>query len=195
MCNRLRRPIPSFSTCLVKPPPLRSMRSTRRTRWSGCRRVQAALRGETPISQQTSQAVNGVRMVDRRHPGRGRQLMGEVTREELAAMTDQELLAYERKHHGDPWNAHWDCHQRAELERACTAGWFRESLRSMRGRLGANTRWANADAWERFAAGYRMRQGLQASSSARSTPRASYHHRSEPSGPSMPARRICSGWR
>jgi hypothetical protein len=118
--------------------------------------------------------------------------MGEVTREELAAMTDQELLAYERKHHGDPWNAHWDCHQRAELERACTAGWFRESLRSMRGRLGANTRWANADAWERFAAGYRMRQGLQASSSARSTPRASYHHRSEPSGPSMPARRICA---
>ena len=27
--------------------------------------------------------------------------MGEVTREELAAMTDQELLAYEREHHGD----------------------------------------------------------------------------------------------
>ena len=32
----------------------------------------------------------------------------------------------------------------------------------MRGRLGAYTRWANADAQERFAAGYRMRQGLQA---------------------------------
>jgi hypothetical protein len=29
-------------------------------------------------------------------------LMGEVTREELAAMTDQELLAYEREHHGGP---------------------------------------------------------------------------------------------
>jgi hypothetical protein len=28
--------------------------------------------------------------------------MGEVTRQELAAMTDQELLAYEREHHGDP---------------------------------------------------------------------------------------------
>ena len=28
--------------------------------------------------------------------------MAEVTREELAAMTDQELLAYEREHHGDP---------------------------------------------------------------------------------------------
>ena len=27
--------------------------------------------------------------------------MGEMTREELAAMTDQELLAYEREHHGD----------------------------------------------------------------------------------------------
>src|SRR6185437_13339743 len=29
--------------------------------------------------------------------------MAEVTREELAAMTDQELLAYEREHHGDPY--------------------------------------------------------------------------------------------
>jgi hypothetical protein len=29
--------------------------------------------------------------------------MGEVTREELAAMTDQELLAYERAHPGDPY--------------------------------------------------------------------------------------------
>ena len=27
--------------------------------------------------------------------------MGEVTREELAAMTDEELLAFERAHHGD----------------------------------------------------------------------------------------------
>jgi enamine deaminase RidA (YjgF/YER057c/UK114 family) len=29
--------------------------------------------------------------------------MGEMTREELAAMTDQELLAYEREHHRDPY--------------------------------------------------------------------------------------------
>ena len=29
--------------------------------------------------------------------------MGDMTRRELAAMTDQELLAYERKHHGDPY--------------------------------------------------------------------------------------------
>ncbi len=29
--------------------------------------------------------------------------MVEMTREELAAMTDQELLAYEREHHGDPY--------------------------------------------------------------------------------------------
>jgi hypothetical protein len=29
--------------------------------------------------------------------------MAEVTREELAAMTDRELLAYEREHHGDPY--------------------------------------------------------------------------------------------
>jgi hypothetical protein len=30
-------------------------------------------------------------------------LMNEATREELAAMTDQELLAYEREHHADPY--------------------------------------------------------------------------------------------
>jgi hypothetical protein len=29
--------------------------------------------------------------------------MGEMTREELVAMTDQELLAYDREHHGDPY--------------------------------------------------------------------------------------------
>lgn len=29
--------------------------------------------------------------------------MGEMTREELAAMTDEELLAYERGRHGDPY--------------------------------------------------------------------------------------------
>jgi hypothetical protein len=29
--------------------------------------------------------------------------MGEMTREELSAMTDWELLAYEREHHGDPY--------------------------------------------------------------------------------------------
>ena len=29
--------------------------------------------------------------------------MGEVTREELAAMTDHELLASEREHYGDPY--------------------------------------------------------------------------------------------
>jgi hypothetical protein len=29
--------------------------------------------------------------------------MGEVTRDELAAMTNEEVLAYEREHHGDPY--------------------------------------------------------------------------------------------
>jgi hypothetical protein len=29
--------------------------------------------------------------------------MGEMTRKEPAAMTDPELLAYEREHHGDPY--------------------------------------------------------------------------------------------
>jgi hypothetical protein len=29
--------------------------------------------------------------------------MAELARDELSAMTDQELLAYEREHHGDPY--------------------------------------------------------------------------------------------
>jgi hypothetical protein len=29
--------------------------------------------------------------------------MGEMTREELLAMTDQKLLGYQREHHGDPY--------------------------------------------------------------------------------------------
>jgi hypothetical protein len=29
--------------------------------------------------------------------------MGDMTREELSAMTDRELLAYEREHHGHPY--------------------------------------------------------------------------------------------
>ena len=33
--KRLRRPIPSCSVCSVNPPPRRSMRSTRKTGWSG----------------------------------------------------------------------------------------------------------------------------------------------------------------
>ena len=53
--------------------------------------VQAALRGEAPVSSRHRRRVKGCAWWDRRHPGRGRQLMGEVTREELAAMTDQEL--------------------------------------------------------------------------------------------------------
>jgi hypothetical protein len=63
---------------------------------------------------------------------------------------------------GGQWNAHWDCHQRAKLKERARQTGSDESLRRMRGRLGAYTRWANADAQERFAAGYRMRQGLQA---------------------------------
>jgi hypothetical protein len=63
---------------------------------------------------------------------------------------------------GGRWNAQWDCHQRAELKECARQAGSDESLRSMRGRLGAYTQWADADAQERFAAGYRMRQGLQA---------------------------------
>jgi hypothetical protein len=80
---------------------------------------------------------------------------------------------------GGRWNAHWDCHQRAELkERARQAG-SDESFRSMRFRLGAYTRWANADAQEPFAAGYRMRRGLQ----------AKFEHEVDPEGKLSPRER------
>src|SRR5262249_17661222 len=44
MPTRLRQPTPSFSVCLVKPPRLPSMRSTRRTGWSGFTRCSATRR-------------------------------------------------------------------------------------------------------------------------------------------------------
>ena len=92
-------------------------------------------------------------------------------------------------------DAHWDCHQRAELKEPARQTGSDESLRSMRGRLGAYTRWANADAQERFAAGYRMRQGLQ----------AKFEREVDPEGKLSPKERAkraeyaqgprCSGWR
>src|SRR4051812_28923448 len=62
----------------------------------------------------------------------------------------------------------------------------------MRGRLGAYTRWANADAQERFAAVYRTRQGLQAKSEREVDRGQVITAGASPSGPSMPARRICT---
>lgn len=85
-------------------------------------------------------------------PGAKRYVCGRLVAEVSAWQDDD----------GGQWNAHWDCHQRAELKERARLVSSDESLRSMRGRLGAYTRWANADARERFAAGNRMRQGLQA---------------------------------
>jgi hypothetical protein len=48
-----------------------------------------------------------------------------------------------------PWNAHWDCHQRAEREDRARNVDPNASLRSLRGRIGAYTRWANTeDRWK-----------------------------------------------
>jgi hypothetical protein len=46
---------------------------------------------------------------------------------------------------GDRWDAHWACHRRAELERRSRAAAPDASMRSMRGRIGAYTRWANTE--------------------------------------------------
>jgi hypothetical protein len=43
-----------------------------------------------------------------------------MTREELAAMTDQELLAYEHKHHGDPYMT---LAQAKEMQRVALQFW------------------------------------------------------------------------
>lgn len=61
---------------------------------------------------------------------------------------------------GNRWDAHWDCHQRAEVvERAFKAG-PTASERSLRGRIGAYTRWANTD--DRYMATRAMREGFYA---------------------------------
>jgi hypothetical protein len=46
---------------------------------------------------------------------------------------------------GVVWNAHWDCHQRREVEDIARKADPNASLRSLRGRIGAYTRWANTD--------------------------------------------------
>ena len=53
--------------------------------------------------------------------------MGEVTREELAAMTDQELLAYEREHHGDPYMS---LLQAKGMQRVALQFWHVEAART-----------------------------------------------------------------
>jgi hypothetical protein len=55
--------------------------------------------------------------------------MGEVTREELAATTDQELLAYEREHHGDP---HMTLVKAKEMQRVALQFWHLRKRRSSR---------------------------------------------------------------
>jgi hypothetical protein len=61
---------------------------------------------------------------------------------------------------GDRWDAHWDCHRRAELERRARDPAPDASMRSLRGRIGAYTRWANTE--DRYAATQAMRDGFYA---------------------------------
>jgi hypothetical protein len=58
------------------------------------------------------------------------------------------------------WNAHWDCHQRAEREEHARNADPNASLRSLRGPIGAYTRWANTD--DRLKATQPARDGLYA---------------------------------
>jgi len=77
--------------------------------------------------------------------------MGEMTREELAAMTDQELLAYEREHHGDPYMT---LAKAKEMQRVALQFWH----------LGAAKKKADRQAQEE--ARRRLRQKLFQSDSA-----------------------------
>jgi hypothetical protein len=61
---------------------------------------------------------------------------------------------------GDRWDAHWDCHQRAEIEertRATTG--LTASERVMRARIAANTRWARTE--DRSAATRAAREAME----------------------------------
>ena len=62
--------------------------------------------------------------------------MGDMTREELAAMTDQELLAYERKHHGDPYMTLAKAKGMQRLALAVLACWGGPEEGGQRGRGG-----------------------------------------------------------
>jgi hypothetical protein len=46
---------------------------------------------------------------------------------------------------GQHYNAHWDCYQRVELQRRARNAASTASERSVRGRIGAYTRWANTE--------------------------------------------------
>jgi hypothetical protein len=61
---------------------------------------------------------------------------------------------------GDRWDAHWDCHQRAELQRRARNAAPDASVRSMRGRIGAYSRWANTE--DRHMATRPAREGFYA---------------------------------
>ena len=62
---------------------------------------------------------------------------------------------------GRRWNYHWDCFKRAEVQRRAEhdAG-LTASERSIRGRIGAYTRWANTE--DRYMATRPAREGLYA---------------------------------
>jgi hypothetical protein len=61
---------------------------------------------------------------------------------------------------GVSWDAHWDCHQRTETEQCARNAAPNASLRSLRGRVGAYTRWANTE--DRVKATQPARDGLYA---------------------------------
>jgi hypothetical protein len=61
---------------------------------------------------------------------------------------------------GNLWDAHWDCARRAELERRARDAAPSAAERSLRGRIGAYTRWANTD--NRYMATRPAREGFYA---------------------------------
>jgi hypothetical protein len=61
---------------------------------------------------------------------------------------------------GNLWDAHWDCARCAEVERRARDAGPSASERSLRGRIGAYTRWANTE--DRYMATRPAREGFYA---------------------------------
>lgn len=94
---------------------------------------------------------------------------------------------------GNLLDAHWDCHQSAEIaERSRKAG-PTASERSLRGRIGAYTRWANTD--DRYMATPAMREGFYAKFEREVDPESKLTPQERAKRPSSPARLTCNGWR
>jgi len=94
----------------------------------------------------------GARTVKKWMPGALCRVCGRVVAEGAAWRDAEETC----------WDAHWDCHERADARRGARDAGPSTSERSLQGRIGAYTRWAHASTEDRYLATRPMREGLQA---------------------------------